>query len=115
MKSALPIVALASLVFVVAAGSSDRVLATSTTNASAATTFGGVLRTPRPFDPRTDRFYPDSTPELNLANRPGVRLPNVCAQRAKHGFGGHPWTATCRSYEDTYVVGDQSNDTRSRN
>jgi membrane protein implicated in regulation of membrane protease activity len=49
----------------------------------------------RPFDPRTDRLATDSTPELNLAGRPGVVLPNLCEQRARSGFGGQPWTVSC--------------------
>jgi membrane protein implicated in regulation of membrane protease activity len=50
----------------------------------------------RPFDPRTDRLATDSTPELNLAGRPGVLLPNLCEQRARSGIGGQPWTVSCR-------------------
>ena len=50
----------------------------------------------RPFDPRTDKVAGDSTPELNLAGRPGVVLPNLCEQRAKSGGpGGQPWTVPC--------------------
>jgi hypothetical protein len=51
----------------------------------------------RPFDPRTDRLATDSTSQLNLAGRPGVVLPNLCEQRARSGFGGQPWTVSCRS------------------
>jgi len=50
---------------------------------------------PRPFDPKTDRLATDSTPHLNLVGRPGVVLPDLCRQRAKSGFGGQPWTASC--------------------
>ena len=50
----------------------------------------------RPFDPRTDRLATDSTPQLNLVGRPGVVLPNLCEQRARSGFGGQPWTVSCR-------------------
>jgi hypothetical protein len=51
----------------------------------------------RPFDPRTDPLATDSTPQLNLAGRPGVVLPNLCEQRAKSGGpGGQPWTVSCR-------------------
>lgn len=49
----------------------------------------------RPFDPRTDRLATDSTPQLNLAGRPGVVLPNLCEQRARSGIGGQPWTVSC--------------------
>ncbi len=50
----------------------------------------------RPFDPRTDRLATDSTPQLNLAGRAGVVLPNLCEQRARSRFGGQPWTESCR-------------------
>jgi len=50
----------------------------------------------RPFDPKTDRFATDSTAQLNLVGRPGVVLPNLCEQRARSGFGGQPWTESCR-------------------
>jgi hypothetical protein len=43
---------------------------------------------PRPFDPRTDQLAPDSTSELNMADRPGVVLPDLGGQRGKHPVGG---------------------------
>lgn len=50
--------------------------------------------TPRPFDPRSDRLSPDTTPELNLAGRSGVALPDLGGQRARHPVGGLPPTPT---------------------
>jgi hypothetical protein len=59
---------------------------------------------PRPFDPRTDRLATDSTPQLNLVGRPGVVIPDLCRQRARSGFGGRPWTASCAPAPTTGVA-----------
>jgi hypothetical protein len=72
------------------------ILSTTTADGGSSPT---VTVTPsvRPFDPRTDRLATDSAPQLNLAGRPGVELPNLCEQRAKGGGpGGQPWTVSCR-------------------
>ena len=71
-------------------------LSTATAAVSGAPPNVSVAPSVRPFDPRTDRLATDSTPELNLAGRPGVVLPNLCEQRARSGHGGQPWTVSCR-------------------
>jgi hypothetical protein len=67
----------------------------SPTQPTVTPTAAAEIRPPRPFDPKTDRLATDSTPHLNLVGRPGVVLPDLCRQRAKSGFGGQPWTASC--------------------
>jgi hypothetical protein len=71
------------------------ILSTTTANGGSSPNIT-VTPSVRPFDPRTDRLATDSTPQLNLAGRPGVVLPNLCEQRAKSGGpGGQQWTVSC--------------------
>lgn len=79
-----------SVVGVVGACAVATVAATLSSVGGASDARQDVSPTPRPFDPRTDHLGKDSTPELNVAGRPGVVIPDLGAQRAKHPPGSSP-------------------------